>query len=79
MSDRWHRCIGGQGQAPTSGEYINSFDPYDGRTVAAGDDVDIARAVGSAATSDWRNCRPIERGRILLALREMPRRSSETP
>jgi aldehyde dehydrogenase (NAD+) len=73
MSDRWHHYIGGQGQAPASGEYIHSFDPCDGRTVAAvaaGDDVDVARAVDSAAAAaaDWRSRRPIERGRILLAI-----------
>jgi aldehyde dehydrogenase (NAD+) len=73
MSDRWHHYIGGQGQAPASGEYINSFDPSDGHilaAVAAGDEVDVARAVSSAAAAalDWRNRRPIERGRILLAI-----------
>jgi aldehyde dehydrogenase (NAD+) len=71
MMIQWDHYINGAIRAPSSGAYINSFDPCTGRVaavVAAGTPPDVDDAVRSAAKASlaWRNRRPIERGRILL-------------
>ncbi|GGC77224.1 aldehyde dehydrogenase family protein [Chelatococcus reniformis] len=73
MADQWHHYIDGHSQAPSSGEYLRSFDPCAGQAaarVASGNAGDVERAVAAAATAApaWRSRRPIERGRILLAI-----------
>jgi len=73
MPERWLHYIDGRLQEPDSGRFISSFDPCAGQAVAevaAGDAADVARAVAaaSAAAPAWRARRPIERGRILLAI-----------
>lgn len=73
MTDRWRHYIDGRDAAPASGQYMSSFDPCAGQAVAdvaAGDATDVARAVDAAAAAApaWRARRPIERGRILLAI-----------
>jgi aldehyde dehydrogenase (NAD+) len=71
--DRWDHYIDGRSQKPASDDYLTAFDPCAGHAaseVATGNegDVDKAVAAASAAAPAWRNRRPIERGRILLAI-----------
>jgi aldehyde dehydrogenase (NAD+) len=73
MADRWNHYIGGRAEEPSSGVYLKSFNPCAGQAVAdvaTGDAADVERAVAAAAAaaSAWRNRRPIERGRIMLAI-----------
>jgi aldehyde dehydrogenase (NAD+) len=81
--DRLDHYVHGQSQGPAAGQYLTSFDPCVGQAfakVAAGSAADVDAAVRSAssAASDWRDRRPIERGRILLGIaRTMRERASE--
>lgn len=53
MMIQWDHFINGAIRAPSSGAYINSFDPCTGRVaavVAAGTQPDVDDAVRSAAT-----------------------------
>lgn len=70
---RWDHYIDGASHGPASGTYIDAFDPCVGAAadrVAAGStaDVDLAARAAAAAAPAWRDRRPIERGRILLAI-----------
>lgn len=65
--------VGGSSRAPASGEYLEKHDPRTGETmerVAKGsaEDVDHAVRAASEALPDWRDRRPIERGRVLTEL-----------
>ena len=81
--ERWRHYIGGEDVSPASGRYVASFNPCTSQPaaeVAAGDAGDVARAVeaASAAAPGWRALRPIERGRILLAIaRRIRERAAE--
>ena len=71
--DRWDHYVDGRSQTPGSGEYVSAFDPCAGQAVsevAAGSVADVDQAVNAAAAAAaaWRDRRPIERGRILLAI-----------
>jgi aldehyde dehydrogenase (NAD+) len=71
MRNRWDHYIRGASQAPSSGVYMESFDPRVGEavaTVAMGSKADVDDGVRSAveAASSWKSRRPMERGRILL-------------
>ena len=73
MTDRWDHYVDGAAVAPSSGEYINSFNPCSGEpaaSVAKGTSKDVDQAVASAvkAFPEWRDRRPIERGRILMEI-----------
>jgi aldehyde dehydrogenase (NAD+) len=70
---QWQHYINGQNVAPHSGRYSQSFDPCAGSAaaeIASGDSVDIELAVAAAAAAApaWGARRPMERGRILLAI-----------
>ncbi len=65
--------IGGQSVAPSSGTYLDKLDPRTGEViarVASGSESDVDQAVRSAhaAFPEWRDMRPMDRGRILLNL-----------
>jgi len=65
--------IDGAERSAQSGRTIDSTDPRDGSHVATiarsnESDVAVAAAAASAAAAPWRRMRPIERGRLLLAL-----------
>ena len=73
MAHQLDHYINGQTRPPQSGVYLDSFEPLCGQAsgaVAAGNAEDVAAAVeaASAAQAAWRARRPIERGRIMLAL-----------
>ncbi len=73
MAHQLDHYINGQTRPPSSGVYLDSFEPLCGQAsgaVAAGNAEDVAVAVeaASAAQAAWRARRPIERGRIMLAL-----------
>lgn len=73
MRDRVDHFIAGEYVAPASGAYLGNMNPCTAdpiSPVAAGSRADIDRAVASAkaACAEWRARRPIERGRILLAV-----------
>lgn len=73
MSNQWNHFINGMEAGPVSGEYLNSYDPCSGATaasVARGGEADVEKAVAAAAAAlaQWRDRRPIERGRILLEI-----------
>ncbi|MDI9941059.1 aldehyde dehydrogenase family protein [Rhodococcus sp. IEGM 1351] len=68
--DHW---ISGKATAPSSGAFIDSTSPVDGRLVAriaSGTESDVACAVAAAhdAGHAWRERRPMERGQLLMAL-----------
>ncbi len=73
MRERWDHFINGVYTSPAAGRYLDDLAPTTGQKiseVAAGDAVDVAAAVASAkaALPGWRSRRPIERGRVLLAI-----------
>ena len=73
MQKRWDHFIDGAYVAPKSGRYLDEYAPTKGTKlveIAAGDAVDAASAVAAAkaALPGWRALRPIERGRVLLAV-----------
>jgi aldehyde dehydrogenase (NAD+) len=65
--------IGGQPAPPASGAYLDKADPRNGQVIervarGAAPDVDAAVAAATAAAAEWRDRRPIERGRVLLEI-----------
>ena len=85
MSDqpvRWQHYINGQLTAPAAGQYGPSFNPCTGSAVAeiaAGDGTDVGRAVDAAAAAApaWGARRPMERGRVLLAIARAIRENAQ--
>ncbi|WP_426435814.1 aldehyde dehydrogenase family protein [Bradyrhizobium genosp. P] len=78
---QWDHFIDGKVLPPASGQYLPSFDPRTGAqaaAVAAGASADVEAAVRAAAVAaaNWRARRPIERGRILLAIAQKIREKS---
>jgi aldehyde dehydrogenase (NAD+) len=75
--------VNGQALSPASGEFLEKRDPRSRQTmsrVARGTTADVDAAAKSAASAlaDWRDRRPIERGRVLLELaRAMRANASE--
>ena len=70
-SGKLDHFIGGQSVGPANDTYFESYDPRTAEglnRVASGSvrDVDLAVNAAAEAASDWRDRRPIERGRILL-------------
>lgn len=67
--------IGGKGHPPASGAYLPNHDPRSEkaiRPVADGDERDVEAAIASARTAlpEWRDYRPIVRGRVLMKIAE---------
>jgi aldehyde dehydrogenase (NAD+) len=65
--------IGGAPRPPAAGQFLDKADPRTGEVmtrVARGTaaDVDAAVEAASAALAEWRDRRPIERGRVLLEM-----------
>ena len=85
MSDalaQWQHYINGQNAAPVSGRYSQSFDPCTGLAaaeIASGNEADVERAVNSAAAAApaWGARRPMERGRILIAIAQAIRENGK--
>jgi aldehyde dehydrogenase (NAD+) len=76
--DHW---IGGAAVPPADGGYLDRRSPADHRLVsrvALGQAVDVAAAAAAAsgAATGWRAAKPIERGRILLAIAAAIRESA---
>ncbi|MHC4042126.1 aldehyde dehydrogenase family protein [Bradyrhizobium sp. 23AC] len=81
MEYQWDHFVDGKVLPPASGQYLQSFDPRTGVKAAAvaaggGADVDAAVRAAAGAAASWRARRPIERGRILLALAQKIREQS---
>jgi aldehyde dehydrogenase (NAD+) len=71
MEQRWNHYIDGRSVLPKSGRYLDDYNPVTAEKiseVARGDaaDIDTAVVAAKAALDEWRNRRPIERGRVLL-------------
>ena len=83
MLETWDHYLNGESCAPEQGEYVQSFDPKVGSPtarVAKGNAADVDRAVQSAVAAfpEWRDRKPIERGRILLEIaRKLREKSAE--
>lgn len=82
MATQWDHYIDGESQAPSSANYISSFDSCVGQVagaVAEGGVADVDRAVQAAAAAGpaWRSRRPIERGRILSDIARKIRANAE--
>ncbi len=81
MQERWDHFIDGHAVPPKSARYLDDHDPATGEKiaeVARGDAADVGAAVAAAraAFAGWRDRRPIERGRILLAIARTIREKS---
>ncbi len=71
VKEKYGHFIGGEDVAPQSGAYIPSINPADKSVVTQisdGNENDVNQAVqvAKAASSDWANMRPLERGKILI-------------
>jgi aldehyde dehydrogenase (NAD+) len=71
VSDVLDHYIDGKSVPPSSGDYVQTYEPATGALgirVAKGSSADVSLAVGaaSAAFPEWRDRKPIERGRVLL-------------
>lgn len=78
MSATWNHYINGEFVAPTSNEYLHEFIPttgLPGDRIARGSHADVEHAVSSAATAQpaWSARKPVERGRVLLAIARLVR------
>ncbi|MGB3071851.1 MAG: aldehyde dehydrogenase family protein [Ottowia sp.] len=67
-----HHFVDGQELAPSSGEYVDGFDPRRGQPISLvgrGNAADVDLAVQSAAKTfaEWRDMRPLARGRLLTS------------
>ena len=73
MSTKLDHYIAGHSVPPHSGQYFDNFAPGTGEkigVVAAGDarDIDDAVRAAQAAFAEWRDRKPIERGRIMMEI-----------
>ncbi|HSV07127.1 MAG TPA: aldehyde dehydrogenase family protein [Candidatus Binatus sp.] len=73
MQERYEHFIGGAFVPAGSGRHLETTNPATGKPlgeIARGDarDVDAAVKAAEAALPDWRDRRPIERGRILIEI-----------
>src|SRR5690349_17983343 len=65
--------IAGRSVAPGSRDYLDKLDPRTGdriARVASGNEADVDQAVRAAAAAfpEWRDRRPMERGRVMLEM-----------
>jgi aldehyde dehydrogenase (NAD+) len=77
--DHW---VNGRSLPPSSGTYLDSTSPLDHRTVArvargTAEDIRAAAAAATAAAAGWRRAKPIERGRLLLAIARAIRENAD--
>jgi aldehyde dehydrogenase (NAD+) len=82
MRERYDHFIRGEPRPPRSGRTLESTDPRTGELltrIARGDANDVSDAVAAAkaALVDWRDRRPIERGRVLTDIARAIRAESE--
>src|SRR5262249_61309114 len=73
MQERYEHFIGGGFVPAESGRHLETTNPATGKPlgeIARGDarDVDAAVKAAEAALPEWRDRRPIERGRILIEI-----------
>src|SRR6266481_629504 len=73
MNIRHLHYFAGEPREPASGVFLNKFNPRTGAKigeVAQGSqaDVDAAVVAARAAFGEWRDRKPIERGRLLIAI-----------
>jgi aldehyde dehydrogenase (NAD+) len=73
LSNHWTHFIDGRSDAAVATEVLQAFNPCSGEAVArvataSPGDVDRAVMAASAAGLAWRGRRPMERGRVLLAI-----------
>jgi len=78
MTATWNHYINGEFVAPKSNEYLHEFIPttgLPGDSIARGSDADVGLAVSSAAAAQpaWSARKPVERGRVLLAIARLVR------
>ena len=78
MTTQWNHYINGDFVAPSSGAFIYEFVPttgLQGDQIARGSAADVDHAVSSAAAAQpaWNARKPIERGRVLLAIARLIR------
>src|SRR6202166_1533714 len=78
---RFGLFIGGSWQAPSAGEYFETYDPSNGEklaSVAQGSaaDVDAAVRAARAASANWRSLTPHIRARYLYALARLVQKHS---
>jgi aldehyde dehydrogenase (NAD+) len=78
---RVEHFIAGADFSPLSGQFLPNADPKTGLQigeVAAGNAADVDQAVqaASAAFAEWRDRRPIERGRVLIEIARLIRQES---
>ncbi len=74
--------IGGRSVPPGSGQYVDKLDPRTGEKMAAvanstPQDVEFAIDNANQALPAWRDMRPSERGRLLIELARIVRRSED--
>ena len=82
MQPRYQQWIAGEAVPPKAGRYLDSTNPANGEKIteiARGDAADAAAAVAAAeaAFAEWRERKPIERGRVLLEIARMIRTRSK--
>jgi aldehyde dehydrogenase (NAD+) len=73
MTQTYDHWIGGKSTPGSTGERLTSVSPVDGSAVSSiargsAADVDAAARAAAGARATWRQQKPIERGRLLLAL-----------
>ncbi len=73
---RYELFIGGKWQAPSTGKWFDSVNPYTGETWAqiphsAAQDVSEAIAAARRAFDGWRSVKPSQRGKLLTKLAEL--------
>jgi aldehyde dehydrogenase (NAD+) len=78
MGDVLTHFVGGADIQPASGRFLDKRDPRTGKKVGevaqgSAADVDAAAQAAYAALAEWRDRRPIARGRVLLELARMMR------
>lgn len=78
---RFQHFIGGEWQAPASGQYFDTLDPSNGEKLASiaqgsAADVDAAVKAARAASSEWRKLTPHARARYLYAIARLVQKHS---
>jgi len=81
MQERWDHFIDGVYVAPKAGRYLDDVAPTTGKKIAeiaAGDAADAHAAIAAAKTAlpGWRVLKPVERGRVLLAIAKAVRENA---
>jgi len=82
MPSQWDHFIDGRFMPPASGAYNENINPATQEALpkvasGSGQDVDAAVKAAQAALAEWRQRRPIERGRVLLKIAAKIREHSD--